>query len=289
VREPPQLDGVTHRYVTARGLRFHYAEAGPPDGDPVLLLHGWPQHFYEWRHLMPALATDHRVIALDLRGFGWSDAPRFGYDKENLATDVLAVLDALGLDRVKLVGHDWGGWIGFLLCIREPARVDRFLALGVTHPWQTLSSGRRHTHRFLYQLPILTPGLGYALHRSHVFIRLALRAGCADRSTFTDTELDAFADNLAEPARSRACVAVYRTFVLREAQPMIRGRYAATRMTTRTHLMLGDSDPVIKPSLIAGYEDHADAMTTEIVPDCGHFIADEHPELVAARARELFS
>jgi pimeloyl-ACP methyl ester carboxylesterase len=238
---------------------------------------------------MPALAADHRVIALDLRGFGWSDAPRFGYDKENLATDVLAVLDALGLDRVKLVGHDWGGWIGFLLCIREPARFSQFLALGITHPWQTPSTGLRHAHRFLYQLPTITPVLGYALHRRRRFVRFILRSGCADRSTFTDAELDAFADNLAEPARSRACVAVYRTFVFREVQPLIRGRYAATRLTTPTHLMVGGSEPVIAPPLTAGYEDHADAMTIEIVPDCGHFIADEQPEIVAARARELFS
>lgn len=286
---PPQIPGVTHRYVHARGLRFHVAEAGPPDGDPVLLLHGWPQHWYEWRHLVPELAKDHRVIALDLRGFGWSDAPRFGYDKESLATDALAVLDALGLDRVKLIGHDWGGWIGFLICIREPNRIDRFLALGITHPWQSFESGWRHLPRFWYQLVILTPGLGYALHRSGAFVRAALQRGTADRAGFTDDELATFADNLAEPARSRACVSVYRTFVLREQVPLIRGRYDTARLSTPTHLVVGDADPVITPGLIAGYEPHADLMTTEIVPDCGHFIADEHPDLVAARARELFS
>ena len=286
---PPELPGVTHRYISARGLRFHYAEAGPPDGDPVLLLHGWPQHHFEWRHLLADLSADHRVIALDLRGFGWSDAPRFGYDKENLATDALAVLDALGLERVKLVGHDWGGWIGFLMCIRAPARISHFLALAITHPWQTAGRSWRHLPRFWYQILILTPGIGYALHRSHAFIRLALRRGTANGAGFTRDELDAFADNLAEPARSRACVAVYRTFVLREQLPLIRGRYADTRVTTPTHLMLGDSDPVIKPSLLAGYEQHTDAMTTEIVADCGHFIVDEYPQLVAARARTLFS
>ncbi|HEX5375339.1 MAG TPA: alpha/beta fold hydrolase, partial [Solirubrobacterales bacterium] len=85
----PVVEGVTHRWVEARGLRFHVAEAGSGD-DPVLLLHGWPQHWYEWRELMPALADRHRVVAMDLRGFGWSDAPRRGYEKENLASDVLA-------------------------------------------------------------------------------------------------------------------------------------------------------------------------------------------------------
>ena len=131
---PPHVDGVGHRTVRARGLDFHVAEAGSGD-DVVLCLHGWPQHWYEWRHLMPALADRHRVLALDLRGFGWSEAPRDGYEKENLADDVLAVLDALGIERVKLVGHDWGGWIGFLLCLREPQRFQRYLALNILHPW----------------------------------------------------------------------------------------------------------------------------------------------------------
>jgi pimeloyl-ACP methyl ester carboxylesterase len=189
---------------------------------------------------------------------------------------------------VKLIGHDWGGWTGFLMCIREPDRFSRFLALGITHPWQTLGSGSRHLHRFWYQLLILTPLLGYALHRSHAFIRLALKGGNHDRATFTRAELDSFADNLAQPARSRACVQTYRTFVLREQLVLVRGRYADARLRTPTHLMLGDSDPVIRPSLLAGYEPHADAMTTEIVPDCGHFIADEYPDLVTQRARELF-
>jgi pimeloyl-ACP methyl ester carboxylesterase len=101
----PAVEGVTHRWVQARGLTFHVAEAGGGE-DPVLLLHGWPQSWYEWRSLMPALADRHRVVAMDLRGFGWSDAPRRGYEKENLADDVLAVLDELGIERV---GHDWGG------------------------------------------------------------------------------------------------------------------------------------------------------------------------------------
>src|SRR5262249_24969234 len=82
--EPPRVEGVSHRWVRARGLDFHVAEAGEGD-DVVLCLHGWPQHWYEWRHLMPALADRHRVLAMDLRGFGWSDAPRDGYEKENLA------------------------------------------------------------------------------------------------------------------------------------------------------------------------------------------------------------
>jgi pimeloyl-ACP methyl ester carboxylesterase len=175
------------------------------------------------------------------------------------------------------------------MCIREPERFSKFLALAIPHPWQSLSAGWRELPRFWYQLLILTPAVGYALHRGGAFVRGALQGGTHDRSTFTDEELATFADNLAEPARARACVQTYRAFVTREQMPLMRGRYADTRMPTRTHLLLGDSDPVIKPGLLAGYASHADAMTTEIVANCGHFIPDEYPDLVTRRARELFA
>ncbi|MGE0067196.1 MAG: alpha/beta fold hydrolase [Solirubrobacterales bacterium] len=283
----PAVPGVTHHRVRARGVEFHVAEAGAGE-DVVLCLHGWPQHWYEWRHLMPALADGHRVLALDLRGFGESEAPRGGYLKEEMADDVLAVLDALGLERVKLVGHDWGGWIGFLLCLRAPQRFERFLALNIVPPWVNMRNMVGHAWRFGYQQAILAPGLGYGLHRRG-FVRRILRGGSVVKDAWSEADLDAFADNLAEPARARAAVQVYRVFNLREALPIARGRYAEARLTVPTLLLFGEDDFVLRPSMLGGYQNHADEMRVELVPDCGHFIADERPDLVAARAREFFA
>jgi pimeloyl-ACP methyl ester carboxylesterase len=283
----PAVDGVAHRWVEARGLRFHVAEAGSGH-DPVLLLHGWPQHWYEWRDLMPALADRHRVLAMDLRGFGWSDAPRDGYEKENLASDVLAVLDELGLERVKLVGHDWGGWVGFLLCLRAPERFERYLALNMPHPWVQFRKALPHSWRLLYQAFVLAPGIGYLAHRRKRFVRMALRAGGADPRFWDEQTLSIFADNLAEPSRAKAAVQMYRVFNLRELAPVLRGRYADKRLTVPTRMLFGTDDAAIHTDLLAGYEDHADEMTIEFVPGCGHFIADERPDLVAERAKEFF-
>ena len=116
MRPLPELPGVEHRFVDAGGVRLHVAEAG--DGEPVVLLHGWPEHWWTWRHLIPGLAERYRVICPDLRGFGWSDAPRRGYEKEQFAADVAELLDSLDLHDVRLVGHDWGGVAGFILCVR---------------------------------------------------------------------------------------------------------------------------------------------------------------------------
>lgn len=284
----PHVDGVSHRWVEARGLRFHVAEAGAGD-DVVLCLHGWPQHWYEWRHLMPALSERHRVLAMDLRGFGWSDAPRDGYEKENLATDVLAVLDELGLERVKLVGHDWGGWIGFLLALRAPQRFERYLALNILHPWISTRVALPHLWRFWYQQVILSPLLGYRLHLSGKFIPKVLVGASISRDSWDQETIHAFSDTFTEPDRARAAVQMYRVFNLREVLPVMRGRYADARLTVPTRLVFGTDDAALRPEMLAGYERHADDMQVELVDGCGHFIADERPELVAERARDFFA
>jgi pimeloyl-ACP methyl ester carboxylesterase len=285
--EMPRVEGVTHHQVRVRGVDLHYAEAGAGD-DVVLCLHGWPQHWYEWRHLMPALADRHRVLALDLRGFGWSEAPAGGYEKEELASDVLAFLDELGLERVKLVGHDWGGWIGFLLCLREPERFERFLALDILPPWTGVRKMGPHLWRLWYQWVILSPGIGYRLHRGGKFIPKVLVSGSSRREVWDQETIHAFSDTFTEPARARAGVQMYRTFNLREMPAILRGRYAKSQLQVPTRLLFGEDDPLPHQAL-AGYEKHAEEMELELVPNCGHFIADEMPDLVAARARTFFS
>src|SRR4051794_39758643 len=132
---PPPLDGVVHVDVEVDGTRWHVATAGAPGAAPILLLHGWPQHWWAWRHIIPGLAPDHRVLAPDLRGFGWSDAPDGRYSKMGLARDVERLLDVLGVERCTLVGHDWGALVGFLTAIRAPERVERLVALSNIQPW----------------------------------------------------------------------------------------------------------------------------------------------------------
>jgi pimeloyl-ACP methyl ester carboxylesterase len=274
--------------VRARGVEFHYAEAGAGD-DVVLCLHGWPQHWYEWRHLLPALADRYRVIALDLRGFGWSEAPKGGYEKENLADDVLAVLDELGIERVKLVGHDWGGWIGFLLCLREPRRFERYLSLNILPPWTSIKAMAPHLWRFWYQWVISSPGLGYRLHRSGRFVPKVLVGGSERREVWDQATIAAFSDTFTEPARARAAVQMYRVFNLREVPEMARGRYESAHLQVPTLLLFGTGDTALNHQILAGSERHADDMTIEKVDGCGHFIADELPQLVTEKAREFFA
>src|SRR5215468_1810282 len=115
----------TSRYVDTGELRLHAVTGG--EGPPLLLVHGWPQLWYQFRLIMPALARDFSVVAADQRGIGLSDKPRDGYDTATLANDMVAVMDALGHRRFAVVGHDTGMWIAYALAADHRDRVDRLV------------------------------------------------------------------------------------------------------------------------------------------------------------------
>src|SRR5215207_2087074 len=132
----PPLEGVEHTFhELPTGVRVHVAAFGPRRAPAVLALHGWPQHWWVWRDVMRALEREFRVIAPDMRGFGWSGWPADGdFRKQRVADDALALLDALGLERVRLAGHDWGGWAAILAALTAPERFSSLTLMGIGHP-----------------------------------------------------------------------------------------------------------------------------------------------------------
>lgn len=285
---PPEIDGVTHRYVDVPGVRLHVAEAG--EGPPLLLLHGWPQHWWIWRKVIPALAAEHRVICPDLRGFGWSEAPAGPYEISELAADMVALLDELGLDQVDLVGHDWGGYAGFLLCLGEPRRIRRYLALGIVHPWfQPPRVSPQSLQRSAYQFLLATPLLGESVQRFLPgFVKLALRRGAHPSMRWSEEELDCYAQSFRARDHALASSHIYRSFLTRELPRLKKGHYRSQRSLVPTRILAGEADPVIRADTLAGFEPYADEMSVEELEGCGHFVAEERPELVIERARELF-
>lgn len=281
----PHLDGVEHRYVTVRGVRLHYAEAGA--GEPLVLQHGWPQHWYSWRELIGPLAERYRVICPDLRGFGWSDAPAAGYEKAQLAQDLIGLLDVLELDRVRLIGHDWGAFVGFLTCLGHPERISQFIPLSIPHLWP--SDGPLDPRRLAsawYQLVLASPGLG-GLAVGRLGFARAILEKARTIGRFTEFELDLYEEALRRPASLHATTQLYRTFLLRELRPFVQGHYRSQRLRTPTRLIIGARDPIGK-GVDRSFERYADDMDLERVPGAGHFLPEETPELVLERALAFF-
>src|SRR5829696_4652468 len=174
----PDVPGVRHtHHELPTGVRVHVAEAGPADGRPVLCL----------------------------RGHGWSGWPEDGdFRKARLADDALALLDALGIERADVIGHDWGGWTGLLLGITAPERVRSLLALSVLHPWQPRLTAARNAWRFAYQLPLATPLLGERLVRTEGFIRRVVRSGWSDKSTWDEESTRSYEATMRTPEGAKA-------------------------------------------------------------------------------------
>ena len=266
--DPPALPEVTHEFVNAGGLRTHVALAGSPGAPSILLVHGWPQNWWAWRHVIPVLAREYRVIAPDLRGHGWTEAPRSGYEKAQLATDLIAVLDALEIDRTTWVVHDWGGWTGFLAALRAPERIERMLALCIPHPWVRPHPGQLAL--LGYQGPISLPIIGPRV--ADQMIRLILQSG-RDDEPLTDADLAIFAKNIPP----RVTVAMYRSFLTRELAPIARGRYAHVQLEVPTTVLLGERDLVTRTTP-SGPVDGQPQLRVELLPKVAHWVPEQRPQ-----------
>lgn len=272
----PELAGVEHHWVDVGGLRLHYAAAGPADGEPVVLVHGWPQHWYAWRRVIPLLQDRFRVIAPDLRGFGWSDAPRSSYTKDEFGDDIANLLTALDLRGVRLAGHDWGGIAVFLAALQVPERLKSLTAFAITHPWATGRPGLQSIATALaYQPLIATPLLGAAVQRFTPFVDLVYRAQGGDR-IWSAQERRAFRDRFREADRAEAASRVYRSFLLKELTGGFRSAEGAT-LQVPSRLVLGSRDAVVTEQLNAG----APPELEVVVADGGHWLPESRPETTA--------
>ncbi|MBE1552750.1 pimeloyl-ACP methyl ester carboxylesterase [Mycobacterium sp. OAS707] len=274
--EPPPIPGVRRSYVEARGVRFHVTESGPEDGRPVLALHGWPQHYWAYHPLLADPPPGLRIIAPDLPGFGWSGPAPHKWAKEDVASDVLALIDALGLDKVLLVGHDWGAYVGYLMVLRDPDRFAGYLALNMGFPWVTARHFLPNVLPLLQYQPLMA-AFGVPLQRYTNFLYLVFRLSSAlDRETAR-----VYVDRFRDPVVARAGRDAYRTFLLREV-PRGARHPEKRRATVPIRALHGTKDFVIAESWTSPENAIADDFTLEKI-DGPHFMLEKQGDLVRAR------
>lgn len=271
----------TTRRITVRreGLVLDVAEAGPPDGEPVVLLHGFPQDRTAWDGVVPRLHdAGLRTFAPDLRGYSPGARPggRRAYRRRQLVADVLAVLDTVGLSDAHVVGHDWGAAVAWALAARHPDRLRTLTAVSVPHPAAYVQAARtgRQALRSLYipffVLPLLPEVVLTA--RGGAVMRAALR-----RTGLPDDRVDHYSRRMLEPGALSGALAWYRAlpFDVREPVPRVR---------VPTLMVWGTGDPALDRAGIEACGDYVRAAyRLEILDGAGHWL----PETAADRLAPL--
>jgi pimeloyl-ACP methyl ester carboxylesterase len=285
----PALDGVDHKYVDlGDGVTIHVADAGPADGPPVMLVHGFPENWWEWHELIGPLAADgYRVLCPDLRGAGWSSAPRSRYLKNDMADDLAAVLDRLGVGPVKLVAHDWGGPVAFIMMLRHPAKVTGFFGLNTAAPYvQRDLSSMRNAWRFWYQIPMALPVIGPRVvgDPKGRFFRM-LGSWVGGGFLLPEDDVAMYLECMRQPGHAVAGSRWYRTFQSTEMLRWLRGEFDDLRVDVPVRWLSGTADPVLTPDLIDGYAKHIRDFEVELVDGVGHWIVEQRPDLVLDRLR----
>ena len=275
-----------HRFVSANGARFHVAEAG--DGPLVLLLHGFPQMWWAWRHQLTALAdAGYRAVAMDLRGYGASDKPPRGYDTITLAADAAAVIRSLGAPSARVVGHDWGAWIAWSMPALEPSVTDAIAALGMPHPLRLRSAVARSTaqltalsHVLRYQRPI-TPERRLARDPREVATLLCSGGDPAwpDAGPVGQDVVRRYAEAMAVPFVAHSALEYFRWAV--RSQPRRDGRRfreAVSRPVDVPVLHLqGARDAYVLASSARGSGKHVTGSYAYTELPAGHFLPEERP------------
>ncbi len=252
-REQDSMDGIPleHHRIDTGAVILHTVQAGPADGPPVLLLHGFPEFWYGWRHQIPALArAGFRVIAPDQRGYNSSDKPGAvrDYHIDLLVGDALGLLDALGHERARIVGHDWGAAVAWRLAATAPARVERLAILNVPHPQVLLRSFLVHPRQlmrswymFFFQLPWLPEWL---LGRKRAAALAGMLRGSSRPGSFCPEDIAAYREAWGQPGAIRCMLAWYRAMI-RHRPPPLPGL-----IQPRTMVLWGRRDAALGPELV---------------------------------------
>jgi pimeloyl-ACP methyl ester carboxylesterase len=280
-----------HRNVIANGISFHIAEQG--EGPLVILLHGFPEFWYSWRHQLGPLAeAGFHAVAPDMRGYNLTDKPEAGYDIETLVEDVVALVRALGSETAHVVGHDWGGIIAWQAAWRRPDVVRSLAVLNAPHPGAYAGYVRRHPAQLLkssYMLFFQIPGLAeWALTRRNASaVARAFRRAAGRPDAFTAEDIAAYRRAFLRPGVATAALNYYRRAVRQGTRAL-----PDTPIDVPTLVLWGERDPVLERNLNDGLERWVKDVTIKFLPEVGHWTQQEAPGVVTGelvewlRARE---
>lgn len=269
---------ITQEFVQTNGIKMHYVTAGK--GPLVILLHGFPQFWYTWRHQIPELAKHFQVVAPDLRGYGDTDKPQqiSDYRGSLLADDIVGLIHGLGHTKAHVVGHDWGGAVAWRMAISHPEAVDRLVVLNCPHPYKFAKADFRQLLRswyvFFFQLPYI-PEFLFRMAPGPILNKL-FRGSLVRKETFTDEDVAKYLEAMKKPGAMTAAMNYYRA-VLRRKEP----EDLKKKIQAPTLLIWAENDVALGKKLTYDMESlFSGSFRLEYIPNCSHWVNEEQPELV---------
>ena len=281
-----------HDFVTVNGVRLHYVTQG--EGQLVILLHGFPEFWYSWRHQIPVLAEHFKVMVPDLRGYNDSDKPDgvANYQIDILTSDVMELIRSFGQERAIIVGHDWGGGIAWTFAADYPQATERLIVMNCPHPTvfqKNLNANfrqlRRSWYMFFFQIPWL-PEWSTRLNARR-FVEQAFRGMAIRKEAFPDEELDRYVEAIQKPGALTAGINYYRA-AFRER--IRKGERKTDLIQCPSLLIWGEEDTALGKELTYGMEPYfTDGISIKYIPNCSHWVQQEQPELVNQYMLEFLS
>ncbi len=269
----------THEYINTNGIKLHYVTQGK--GPLMLLLHGFPEFWYSWRHIIPAFAQAFQVVALDLRGYNDSDKPSesSAYVMDELVKDVAGVISGLGHESCILVGHDWGGAIAWNFAYAHPHQVEKLIVLNIPHPAKimpglfTPQQLLRSYYIFLFQLPLLPELLLQAF--DYQAIARVIAGTALNKNAFTPEDIEAYKDAAAKRGALTAMLNYYRNIF---SPHLVSHNWTVLQVPTL--LIWGEEDVALGKELTEGTAAYVEDLHIKYIPNSGHWVQQEQPGLV---------
>jgi pimeloyl-ACP methyl ester carboxylesterase len=284
-----QIDNMTfsHNTASVNGIQLHYVIGG--QGDPVVLLHGWPETWYAWHKIMPALAKNYTVIAPDLRGLGDSSKPLTGYDGKTLAEDIRQLVTQLGFKTISLVGHDIGTQVAYSYAAAHHTEVKRLAVMELTIPG-FVPAGRMPLWWVIFHQ---TPDVPEALvqGKEMEYLSWHYQNLAYNRAAITQEAINEYVSRYSAPGGMHAGFEHYRAF----PQDAIQNQnYSKTKLTMPVLALGGGYIPtfggnITMPTVIYGMNILAQNVTGITVPNSGHYIPEEQPDVVVKLLNNFFS
>lgn len=277
------LSGWHHCFVETNRIRLHCVTQG--EGDLVILLHGFPEFWYSWRHQIPALARHFKVVVPDLRGFNDSDKPSSGYDLDTLGADIQGLIQGLGYSQAHVVGHDWGGAIAWQFAHQFPHYLNRLAILNAPHPQQFLQDmigNLDQLRRSWYVLAFQVPALPEWLIRQNLaaFVRNTFQGQAVRKGAFTSQDAEIYQAALEKPGVLTAAISYYRQ-LLSPALLLKHWGRSFRPVQSPTLMLWGEDDTFLSHRLIENARALVDApFYVRLIPECGHWVQQETPLIV---------